>query len=64
VFDSSHRYLRKLVCSNAYYFAEKIHFNKSAGNRHKTRQMGLQGRQAWSIDVPALAANIFVAATN
>jgi len=37
--------------------------NKSTSNRHKqgrlVRQVGSQGRQAGSIDVPALNANIF-----
>jgi hypothetical protein len=42
----------------------KIHFSKVAISGHKTRQVGWQGRQAWSINVPTLTDNIFAGGTN
>jgi hypothetical protein len=69
-----HRYLWKVNCSR-YFSLTKICFNKTkwlcwAQNKkvgwqgRETRQVGRQGSRAWSIDVPALTANIFSAATN
>jgi hypothetical protein len=49
-----------LFCLSCYVpsKADPLHQNKSMRSKHK------QGRQAWSIDVPTLIANIFAAATN
>jgi len=52
----------KVDCSR-HISSPRIHFNKSPCSRHKTRQVGWQVWQTWSIDLPALTANIFAAAT-
>ncbi len=65
-----HRYLREVDCSE-HISSQKIHCNKTralvwAQNRQagKIMQEGWQGRQPKWINVPAITANIFVAATN
>jgi hypothetical protein len=56
--STDHRYLRKVDCSQ-HSSSQKIIFNWSACSGDKTRPAGRLGRQAWSIDAAALAANIF-----
>ncbi len=66
-----HRYLRKVDCSS-HISLQKIHFSKSANSGHidKTKKAGqiiersTKTRQASWVNVPALTANIFAAATN
>jgi len=55
---NSSGYLKKLD------YSKHIHFNKSAFSRHKTRQVGWQGRQNWSFNMHTLTVNIFVVSTN
>jgi hypothetical protein len=73
-----HRYLREVDLDlSRHICSQNIHIdkarvlvtgtNKAGGTTRQVgwfRQAGLQGRWVRSIDVPALTANIFAAATN